>query len=395
MKELTVVHCVGEYLPVTENWTYQLIKHQVGIEKYVASGHFMECPFYLDDTRYLRRRKILIGTQDNSHYFVNRLFNAIYRKLRQGYSSYVCEQLKEVNVDIVHSHFATVGWHYQNLATRLEALHVVSFYGMDYEHIVHTMPEWKARYDSLFQSADAFICEGSHGASTLKKLGCPEDKISVAKLGVDIALIPFHTREKNENELKLLQVASFREKKGHADCITAFAEALRNYPNMSLTLIGNGDVDLRKKIHGMATQLGISDNVHFLPGIDLALLHETMKSYHVFIQPSRHTLDKDCEGGAPIVLLDAQATGMPIISTLHCDIPDEVVHGKTGILCGESETQKMSEAIGVFYKMPQESYSVFSANARKHVENTYDIRSNANIIVDLYRGLRASKIPRI
>ena len=37
----------------------------------------------------------------------------------------------------------------------------------------------------------------------------------------------------------------------------------------------------------------------------------------------------DCEGGAPIVLLDAQATGLPIISTKHCDIPDEVSHKKS------------------------------------------------------------------
>lgn len=394
MNELRVVHCVGEYLPVTENWTYQLIKHQVGIEKYVASGHFMEGPFYLDDTRYLRRPKILIGTQETSHYFVNRLFNAVYRKLRQGYSSYAAEELKDVKVDIVHSHFATVGWHYQNLATRLGALHFVSFYGMDYEHIVQTMPKWKARYESLFQSADSFICEGSHGAATLKKLGCPEFKISVAKLGVDVALIPFHSRVKNANELKLLQVASFREKKGHADCITAFAGALHQFPNMSLTLIGNGDLKLRERMQHLVTQLGILDRVRFLPGIDLEILHETMKDHHVFIQPSRHTSDKDSEGGAPIVLLDAQATGMPIISTLHCDIPDEVLHGKTGLLCGESETLQISDAIGVFYKMPQDSYSVFSANARKHVENTYDIRTNANEIVELYRGLRAKKKSR-
>ncbi len=55
--------------------------------------------------------------------------------------------------------------------------------------------------------------------------------------------------------------------------------------------------------------------------------------------------DMDCEGGAPVVLLDAQATGMPVISTTHCDIPDEVVHGETGLLSPEKDVGALAELI--------------------------------------------------
>ena len=64
-----------------------------------------------------------------------------------------------------------------------------------------------------------------------------------------------------------------------------------------------------------------------------------MEGYHVFIQPSCYTATRDCEGGAPLVLLNAQATGMPVITTTHCDIPDEVIHNETGLLTAERDIE--------------------------------------------------------
>lgn len=45
------------------------------------------------------------------------------------------------------------------------------------------------------------------------------------------------------------------------------------------------------------------------------------------------------EGGAPIALLDAQATGLPVLSTRHCDIPFEVEHERTGLLARRRYTR--------------------------------------------------------
>jgi colanic acid/amylovoran biosynthesis glycosyltransferase len=98
-------------------------------------------------------------------------------------------------------------------------------------------------------------------------------------------------------------------------------------------------------------------------------------------------VDGDCEGGAPIVLLDAKATGMPIISTRHCDIPQEVVDGVTGILSEEGDIDGLADAIRVFYRMPGADYLAYAHAARRHVELDFDARICASRMEALYRGL--------
>ena len=95
----------------------------------------------------------------------------------------------------------------------------------------------------------------------------------------------------------------------------------------------------------------------------------------------------DCEGGAPIVLLDAQATGLPIISTKHCDIPDEVSHKKSGFLADEKNNEQLSKYIKKFYRMSSLEYIAFSKNARNHIEKNYDISNNRKIFDSLYGKL--------
>jgi colanic acid/amylovoran biosynthesis glycosyltransferase len=126
-----------------------------------------------------------------------------------------------------------------------------------------------------------------------------------------------------------------------------------------------------------------------IPGLDFLKLHDFMRDYHVFIHPSFRTSTKDCEGGAPIVLLDAQATGMPVISTLHCDIPQEVVHGSTGLLVPERDVDGLAAAITRFYEMDQLEYDGFASKARSHVVDQFDARECAARMADIYRGTQS------
>ena len=87
------------------------------------------------------------------------------------------------------------------------------------------------------------------------------------------------------------------------------------------------------------------------------------------------------------MFLDAQATGMPVISTRHCDIPDEVINEQTGLLSPEGDVGQLEAAIGRFYWMAQEEYRRFSLSARRHVEASYDIATNAVHVGEIYRSL--------
>ena len=187
--------------------------------------------------------------------------------------------------------------------------------------------------------------------------------------------------------MKLLQIARLTQKKGHIYTLEAFARALETCPNMALTIVGSDFTKMKNFLTQYSKEHGIDRKVTFLDAIDFNMLYAFMKDYQVFIHPSCHTEAHDSEGGAPVVFLDAQATGMPIISTTHCDIPEEVIDGETGILTKEKDVDGIAQAIKFFYEMDFNEYENFSMNARRYMENNYDIRKTAVQIENIYRSL--------
>ena len=384
MEKLSVINTFYQYLPLTQSWLYRLLVNIPDVNQVIVSKKISQNYYYNDSFIYIKFPIQELDKKDKSNIIVKVINKAIREITKKTFNKYVQYKIRthQIKPDILHSHFGTVGWEYIPLAKTLNVKHVVSFYGFDYEYVINLDPVWKIRYKTLFEEADLFICEGKHGAKILKNLGCPSEKIKIIKLGVEIDKTPFFERNKKENELKLLQIASFKEKKGHYYTVKAFAEALKYCPNMSLTLVGSGET--KKNIENLVRNLNIEKYVKFLDEIEFDKLHNFMKDFHVFIHPSCYAKNMDCEGGAPIVILDAQATGMPVISTNHCDIPEEVIHNKTGFLAEEKNYKQLAKYIVEFYKMSLETYKKFSYKAREHIEKNYNIKDNARKLRELY-----------
>jgi colanic acid/amylovoran biosynthesis glycosyltransferase len=85
---------------------------------------------------------------------------------------------------------------------------------------------------------------------------------------------------------------------------------------------------------------------------------------------------------------------MPVISTTHCDIPDEVEDGRTGLLAPERDVGRLAGLIERFYWMGDEEYQSFCEAAREHVEREYDIRTNAGRLREVYRDAVEHRAPR-
>jgi colanic acid/amylovoran biosynthesis glycosyltransferase len=170
--------------------------------------------------------------------------------------------------------------------------------------------------------------------------------------------------------------------------VRAFLEALPACPNMTLTFVGReregrqgpGVEDVRR----MVSSTPAAGKVFFIEGVEFARLHKFMRDYQVFIHPSCYSQSRDCEGGAPIVLLDAQATGMPVIATRHCDIPDEVVDGATGLLSAEGDVCGLTSSIQRFYNMDTAEYDRFATAAREHVMRRHDAEPCAAALEKVY-----------
>lgn len=156
---------------------------------------------------------------------------------------------------------------------------------------------------------------------------------------------------------------------------------------MTLTFVGSELENIKSKLEALVKQHNIEHKVRFIGFIEFTKLYEFFGQYHVFIHPSCYSDTRDCEGGAPIVLLDAQCTGMPVISTTHCDIPEEVIHGKTGLLTPEKDADALAGSIRTFYNMNNNTYQQYATAARQHVIENFDIKPCALQLQKLYNTI--------
>ena len=394
MTKLKVLQLFGRYLPFTENWIANLLSQTKNIEHHIGAFEFLNNDFkslafnYVEGAGDPMYSKLMSGAKKGWPRILERLQISWYHLLHGTTAGKLKAYCKNQDIQLLHAHFGDIGWRFLPLkkSTRLPML--ISFYGWDYEMLPHLRPEYKQRYKRLFEIVEGFICEGRHGAKILARQGCPQEKIFVVPLGVQVSKISFQKRIKKPNQLKLIQLASFTEKKGHQYAIAALGKIIHECPNIQLTFIGNERTEgLKAKLIQQVHQLGLENHVHFKEPVDYDQLQNTLSSYDVFIHPSCYAANKDCEGGAPIVLLDAQASGMPVIATTHCDIPDEVIHEKTGLLSVEKKVHPLAENIRRFYKMENDQYQTFATNARAHVKAHFDTSKNAKTLEVVYEKI--------
>lgn len=398
MDNIKVLHLFNEYLPETENWAYNLISALPDCEIHIGAQSYLRNNFYDSNFEFINNPLNSITKKDDLidqsiwyralRKFLISITPAAFRLSKKRIKQYISHQ----QISLIHAHFANIGCDHIPLIKELEIPFFVSFYGWDYERLPFTKPIFKKRYQKLFKTADRIICEGEHGKKTLIKMGCPTSKLVVNRLGVNVDQIPFRVRRKKRNHLRIVQIASFMEKKGHFYTFEAFKKALIIAPDIQLCLVGvsqeNGIKDnLIKEI----TNNNLEKNVVIIDGVDYHKIHNFLFDYDVFIQPSCYSTLMDCEGGAPIALLDAQATGMPIISTNHCDIPEEVIHKETGILVPERTITELTDAIIIFYKMDSAEYGSYAKKARAHMEQNYQIKKNAAILKSHYENILSNK----
>ncbi len=388
---MKVLHLYDKYLNTTMNWAYELMLHTPETEVYVGACEFVENRFKVTDFQY-------IPASINSFFGIKNLKNEwsqttlqrlfFYANKYFFYKNDLEKAIKAQNIQVIHAHFANVGCHYMDFAKAINLPLVVSFYGYDYEQLTWLQPKYKVLFKQLFATASAIVCEGEHGAKILTELGCSPHKINVVCLGLDFdKLLTINPKSKQKSTLKLVQAASFTPKKGQIETIKAFAKASKNCPNKHLTFVGEkADKLYYEAVLNVIANENISDKVNILDFIE-SDFYDFLQQFDVFIHPSQYSDNRDCEGGAPIVLLNAQAVGLPVISTTHCDIPMEVVHSETGLLSTEKDTVALQQNIEQFYNMNNDDFEQFSINAMRHVRVNFDIKKNSIKLNTIYKSL--------
>lgn len=385
----TIAFAVDTYLPQTHTWIYNQVR-------FIRNRHILILAEMLNYERIhfpLEEHELFsfpgFKALENPN-IPQRVFRKLWRLILADSRLDLLvftRKAKIYDCSLIHAHFAHIGWKFIPVAKKLGVPIVVSFYGYDYDYLPNIEPKWKSRYQELFKYGSLFLTEGKYGCERLIEKGVSPSRVKINHLGVDIDAIPFKVRNLAQGEvLRLVQVASFVEKKGHRRLIEAMRRLKEKgiIENVFLTLIGDGPE--KQRIINLAERYHLKKYINFINHLPYRCLHQELLKYHVFIHPSLTTSIGDCEGGAPVVLLDAQATGMPVISTYHCDIPEEVIHNKTGLLVPEANHKALADAILKFLNNPR-LIAKYGTAGRKHMNENYSAKRQAESLNIIYSEL--------
>jgi colanic acid/amylovoran biosynthesis glycosyltransferase len=316
------------------------------------------------------------------------------RKLRiRRHLNYLVEIGEKNDAKIVHSHFGNIAWANLGAVHKLGAKHVVTFYGLDVNKLPVQFPIWRKRYYQLFEEADLFLCEGSYMARSLVELGCPDHKVKVQHLGVDVEQFKFTPRHWNPGEpLKVLIAASFREKKGIPYAIEALGLLSKNIP-IELTIIGDAGSDSASqqekiKIFHALESAGLNTNTRLLGYQPHSLMMQEAYAHHIFLHPSVSARDGDTEGGAPVCIIEMLATGMPVVSSIHCDIPEVVGADLLHLLAEERNVKALADCLENALKNSL-YWEQWALTGRHRVEAEYHKSKQAEALLTHYKTLVA------
>ena len=386
---LKIIHSSSTWLPQTQTWLYSQVKkmNNLDVETHVVAEKLTNLDqFTVDNIHSLDKEPRYRQMLKHS------LFSRLRRRLRaHDYQKKLAKVSKCVEPDVIHSHFGDRAWMNLNLARKANARHAVTFYGFDVNKLPMENPIWRKRYKQLFKEADLFLCEGTHMVDCLTKLGCPTHKIKVQHLGVDVDNIAFRPRQWSRAEpLRVLIAASFREKKGIPYAIKALQEVAKNTP-LQLTIIGDASEDpysKKEKGHILTTleHSGLRESTRLLGYQPHHVMLQEAYDHHFFLQPSITAADGDTEGGAPVALIEMLATGMPVVATTHCDIPEVAGLAFSDFLAPERNVERLAQCIEALLDKP-ESWASLTKQGREHVELEYNLNRQAERLVDSYRQL--------
>ena len=98
------------------------------------------------------------------------------------------------------------------------------------------------------------------------------------------------------------------------------------------------------------------------------------------------TNNDDAEGGAPVAILEAQATGLPVISSYHADIPEVVVDGESALLAPEKDVGMLAKHLEYLVEHP-DVWEEMERAGREHVEQEYDVMVQVGKLEEIYDEL--------
>jgi glycosyltransferase involved in cell wall biosynthesis len=301
----------------------------------------------------------------------------LYR--RTGIAPFFHRKAKRSRPNLVHAHFASGGRAALPIARALSVPLLVTLHGAD----VTVRGPQADIYKRLGEQASLFLCISKFIRNRALEAGFPSQKLLVHYIGIDRDLFsPSASRGVPQG---VLFVGRLVEKKGCEYLLRAMQLVQRTHPQCELTVIGDGP--LRLSLEALAKELNI--RCQFRGVQPAAVVHQALQKAQVFCVPSVTASNGDSEG-LGIVFAEAQAMGVPVVSTNHGGIPEVVEDHLTGLLAPERDYEALADALSLLLD-DEDLWQRLQRGALQRVEQFFDLKTQTALLEKTYNEVTAAK----
>ena len=257
-----------------------------------------------------------------------RLYQAVYVGLR----------LQKMGIDHVHAHFAGMA---ARTAFWINKFFPITFSFTAHANDIFSPREFEIGLDKLVDTARAIVTETDYAARFLRER-FPHRADCVCRIYNGLDLSEFGRADLSSKPPLIIAVGRLIPKKGFGDLIRTCALLAERGKSFRCEIIGEGPLEdqLRRQID----ELHLQNNVVLTGAKPQTELRRRLTAANVFVLPSVIDLDGGMDN-LPTVIMEAMATGLPVVSTNIGGIPEMVNENETGFLVQPGETAAIADAI--------------------------------------------------
>jgi len=293
------------------------------------------------------------------------------KKLSPLSTRYLSKFLTKQKIQAVLAEYGPTGAAVMDACRIADIPLIVHFHGYD-AHLREITSAYNNLYQQMFRQASALVTVSHKMSKQLIKLGAPPEKIHHNVYGIETDR--FKASDPIKNPPHFLAVGRFVDKKAPYLTILAFKELLNHFPSARLVMVGNGP--LLETCIQMSKALNLDNSIEFTGPMEHDKVAMMMSEARAFVQHSVTPSSGDSEG-TPVSVLEACASGLPVISTRHAGIKDIIVENKTGFLVDEFNIKEMTKHMISLAQDPELARTI-GKNARENILNNYTMEKSIN-----------------
>lgn len=216
--------------------------------------------------------------------------------------------------------------------------------------------------------------------------GCDEAKLDVMRTGLDLRRFAFRDPKPSFRPYRFLSVGRLVEKKGFPVFLDALALLAQRGRDFQADVVGGGPIEpaLRAQIE----RLGLADRVRLAGPQPQERVRLYYDDADAFVLACLEAGDRDMDG-TPIVLIEAMALGVPVISTPVSGNPELITDGTSGLLVTPGDAGALAEAMEQLMDNPELARHL-AGGARHAIESGFDLDSNiARLVAAITKAAQA------